>query len=75
MDTKYPFGYKEGIVIYTVIDYCSRWTYVKLYHTANGDNTVDFLKELQKRCPFEIKKIRTDKGTEFVNKKTQDYLI
>ena len=74
MDTKYPFGYKIGIVIYTVIDDCSRWSYAKLYHTANGENTVNFLKHLQTRCPFDIKKIRTDNGTEFVNHKTKIYL-
>ena len=75
MDTKYPFGYKEGKVIYTVIDDCSRWVYAKIYHTANAANTVDFIKELERRCPFKIKKIRTDNGTEFVNKKMSDYLI
>jgi transposase InsO family protein len=57
-----------------VIDDCSRWSYAKLYHTANGENTVNFLKHLQTRCPFDIKKIRTDNGTEFVNHKTKIYL-
>ncbi len=74
VDTKYPFGYKVGIVIYTAIDDCSRWSYAKLYHTANATNTVDFLKHLKERCPLEIKKIRTDNGTEFVNHKTRNYL-
>jgi transposase InsO family protein len=74
MDTKYPFGYKQGKVIYTVIDDCSRWSYAKLYHTANAENTLDFIKHLQERCPFPIKKIRTDNGTEFVNHKIRNYL-
>lgn len=29
VDTKYPFGYKVGTVIYTAIDDCSRWCYAK----------------------------------------------
>jgi transposase InsO family protein len=74
VDTKYPFGYKVGMVIYTAIDDCSRWSYAKLYHTANAINTEDFLKKLQSHAPFDIQKIRTDNGTEFVNHKTINYL-
>lgn len=73
IDTKYPFGYKVGIVIYTAIDDCSRWTHAKIYNTANAENTVDFLKELHARAPFDIQKIRTDCGTEFVNKKVDHF--
>jgi transposase InsO family protein len=69
MDTKYPFGYKVGVVAYTVIDDASRWVFAKMYSTANAKNTVDFLNELGKRAPFDIQKIRTDCGTEFVNQK------
>ena len=74
VDTKYPFGYKIGLVIYTALDDCSRWSYAKLYNTANAKNTVDFLQHLQKKCLFPIKKIRTDNGTEFVNFNTKNYL-
>ncbi len=74
MDTKYPFGYKVGKVFYTVIDDASRWTYAKAYETANAENTVDFLKELIKRFPFDVQKIRTDCGTEFIAHKVLDHL-
>jgi len=74
MDTKYPFGYKQGKVAYTVIDDASRWSYARLYRTANADNTVDFLKRLQQRSPFDIQKIRMDNGTEFIAHKVQDYI-
>jgi len=67
MDTKYPFGYKVGVVAYTVIDDASRWAYAKMYTTANAINTVDFINEVIKRAPFDIQKVRTDCGTEFVN--------
>jgi len=74
MDTKYPYGYKLGRVIYTIIDDASRWAFVWSYETANADNTVNFLKKVLNRVPFEIKKIRTDQGTEFLNKKVDEML-
>jgi len=74
MDTKYPFGYKQGKVIYTIIDDASRWVFVWSYNTANAVNTVDFLKKVLKKAPFHIQKIRTDQGTEFLNTKTIDFL-
>lgn len=74
MDTKYPYGYKQGKVIYTIIDDASRWVFVWSYDTANAVNTIDFLTKVLKRVPFPIQKIRTDQGTEFLNHKTEDYL-
>lgn len=69
MDTKYPFGYKQGKVIYTIIDDASRWVFVWSYETANAINTEDFVNKVIRRAPFTIQKIRTDQGTEFVNEK------
>ena len=74
VDTKYPFGYKVGIVIYTAIDDCSRVAFAHLYNTANAENSVDFLRRLQRHMPFDIIKVRTDRGTEFVNRKVTNYL-
>lgn len=74
MDTKYPHGYKQGKVIYTIIDDASRWAFVWSYSTANANNTVDFVKKVLKRAPFTIEKIRTDQGSEFVNEKLKDLL-
>jgi len=67
MDTKYPHGFKQGKVIYTIIDDASRWAFVWSYTTANAINTEDFVKRVLKRAPFPIQKIRTDQGTEFTN--------
>jgi transposase InsO family protein len=69
MDTKYPHGYKQGKVIYTIIDDASRWAFVWSYSKANAINTEDFVKKVLKRAPFTIQKIRTDQGTEFLNNK------
>ena len=74
MDTKYPYGYKQGKVIYTIIDDASRWVFAWGYSTANGENTVDFLKRVLQRIPFIIQQIRTDNGTEFINEKTLAFL-
>lgn len=74
MDTKYPFGYKQGKVIYTIIDDASRWVFVWSYETANAVNTVDFLKKVLQRAPFLIQKIRTDQGTEFTATLVEKFL-
>ena len=66
MDTKYPYGYKEGKVIYTIIDDATRWVFAWSYETANQLNTLDFLEKVLKRAPFVIQKIRTDQGKEFI---------
>jgi len=67
MDTKYPHGYKQGKVIYTIIDDASRWAFVWSYSTANAINTEDFVRKVIVRTPFNIQKIRTDQGSEFIN--------
>lgn len=74
MDTKYPYGYKQGKVIYTIIDDATRWVFVWSYDTANAKNTVDFLEKVLQRSPFTIQKIRTDQGTEFVNRTVTEFL-
>jgi transposase InsO family protein len=65
MDTKYPFGYKQGRVIYTIIDDATRWVYAWTYTTANTENTIDFINRVLVHAPFSIQKIRTDQGKEF----------
>lgn len=74
MDTKYPFGYKQGKVIYTIIDDATRWAFVWSYGKANAENTEDFVRRAIKRAPFVIQKIRTDQGTEFTNQKLKTLL-
>jgi transposase InsO family protein len=74
MDTKYPFGYKQGKVIYTIIDDATRWAFVWSYNKANAINTEDFIKRVIKRAPFVIQKIRTDQGKEFANLKLRKLL-
>lgn len=75
IDTTYPFGYKEGKVIYTAIDDATRFVFTKLYTTANTENTLDFLHQLITRLPFTIQKIRSDQGKEFVAKRVKSFLL
>ena len=74
MDTVYPYGWKQGRVIYTIIDDASRWVFAWSYHTANQDNTLDFLEKVQARAPFLIQKIRTDQGKEFIGNRVKAFL-
>jgi len=73
MDTKYPFGYKQGKVIYTIIDDATRWVFAWSYNTANALNTLDFLEKVITRSPFPIQKIRTDQGKEFIATIVREY--
>lgn len=66
MDTTYPYGYGANKVIYTAIDDATRIAYAYTYHKSSAENTVDFLKRLQERTVFNIQKIRTDQGKEFI---------
>ena len=74
MDTKYPHGYKQGKVIYTIIDDASRWVFAWSYANATAENTLDFLKKVLVRAPFLIEKIRTDQGKEFIANKVKHFL-
>lgn len=74
LDTKYPYGYKQGRVIYTIIDDATRWVYAWTYEAANTDNTLDFLNKVINKAPFPIQKIRTDQGKEFIANKVKEHL-
>ena len=74
MDTKYPFGYKQGRVIYTIIDDASRWVYAWTYTTANQQNTIDEINRVRTHTAFHIQKIRTDQGKEFIATAVRQHL-
>jgi transposase InsO family protein len=74
MDTKYPYGYKQGKVIYTIIDDATRWVFAWNYDKACTENTLDFLQKVVDRAPFLIQKIRTDQGKEFIATEVRKFL-
>lgn len=50
---------------YTAVDECTRWTYREMYDEHSTYSSTDFLKNLILNCPFPIREIQTDNGTEF----------
>lgn len=52
---------------YTAIDECTRWTYREMYEEHSTYSSAQFLANLVKKCPFPIREIQTDNGTEFTN--------
>lgn len=52
---------------YTAVDECSRWAYREIYDEHSTYSSYLFLMNLLKCCPFPIREIQTDNGTEFTN--------
>lgn len=50
---------------YTAVDECTRWTFREMYDEHSTYSSTEFLKKLILNCPFPIREIQTDNGTEF----------
>lgn len=50
---------------YTACDDCTRYRVLRLFPRLNAETSVAFLAELRRALPFPIRKIQTDRGTEF----------
>lgn len=50
---------------YTAVDECTRWAFRELYDEHSTYSSADFLKKLILNCPFPIREVQTDNGTEF----------
>ena len=55
---------------YTAVDECTRWTYRCMYAEHSTHSSIQFLHQLVKACPFQIKRIQTDNGTEWTKQLT-----
>jgi len=53
--------------VYVAKDECTRWTYRQMYNEHSTYSSYLFLKELIAKCPFPIRLVQTDNGTEFTN--------
>ncbi|NJM31912.1 MAG: transposase family protein [Limnobacter sp.] len=73
MDIKYlpqmP-GQTSRSYLFVAIDRASRWVFMHVYPDQTEQSSVDFLKRLQKACPFKIEKLLTDNGTQFTDRFT-----
>ena len=58
----------EKYYVYVAVDECSRWSYHQMYAEHSTYSSAQFLEELVRRAPFQIRRIQTDNGTEFTNK-------
>ena len=71
MDVKYQLhllGDRTKAYVYNFIDHASNWSYKRAYAAINVKNTSDFMERLLKECPFTIRRLQTDNGTEFTFK-------
>lgn len=61
---------RDGKHLYqwTAIDECTRVRFVYAFEEHTPENSVKFLKMLQKAFPFKIQTVQTDNGTEFTYK-------
>lgn len=50
---------------FTAVDECTRWTYRQMYDEHSTYSAAMFLVELVQHCPFPIREIQTDNGSEF----------
>ena len=70
MDVKYvPFKvlgrqYYE----FNFVDHCTTWRLARVYPRLTHESLVEFLAEIDERCPFPIFQIQTDNGVEFTDK-------
>lgn len=71
LDVKYVPSYcvSDGGKYYqfTAKDECSRWTYREMYDENSTYSAADFLEQLVRKAPFQIRQIQTDNGSEFTN--------
>ena len=68
MDTKHqPHILKDGqkCYVFNFIDHASNWSYKRAYSKISPKSTIDFMERLLKVCPFKIKRLQTDNGTEY----------
>jgi len=75
IDVKYVPGKVAGRYYFqfTAIDCSSRWRYLRIYDEQIKTNTIDFVKEIMKKFPYEIKAIKTDNHSIFTNRHNGGY--
>jgi transposase InsO family protein len=50
---------------YTALDDCTRYRILRLYPKKDHRTSLQFLSIIRERCPFPIRKVQVDNGTEF----------
>jgi len=65
---------KQGNIIKDRVSIRARPEEISEKKEHGQENTLDFLKKVLKRAPFNISKIRTDQGKEFIANRVKDFL-
>lgn len=65
VDTILDGAPNERLNIYTLLDVCSRWAYALPMARSCAGNSVRFVKEAEKICPFRFDTFQSDHGSEF----------
>lgn len=73
LDTSFPLWYNEWVIVYDMIDDCSRTIKARAYGEKTVANSIAFIKYVLSSVNFTISAIRTDNGSEF-SKKFSEYL-
>ncbi len=56
--------------LFVAIDRATRWVFINIYPDQTEASAVDFIGRLKQHCPFKIKTILTDNGTQFTDRFT-----
>lgn len=72
IDVKYVPGkiQNKRYFQFTAADVSGRWRHLEIYEEQSNYHSVEFLKEVIRRAPFEIKAIKTDNHAIFTNRYT-----
>ena len=65
VDVSYPFGRSKRIFSYDSIDDCTRIVYSEIVEEYWVVESIEFVKEVIRRMPFRVKRVRTDNWKEF----------
>ena len=58
---------------YTAIDVATRWRYLEVYEEQTKGTTIEFLKNVMSRFPYQVKAVKTDNHATFTNRYTGSY--
>lgn len=72
MDVKYVPGRigNKRYYQFTATDLAGRWRHLEIYEEQSNYHSIEFLKEVIKKAPFQIKAIKTDNHPIFTNRYT-----
>lgn len=59
---------KNKRYVYNFVDHASKWSYKRVYDSYGAWYTEDFFNRVLEKCPFVIRRLQCDNGTEFTNK-------